>query len=107
MYNVTKARCPYGHRLDNFPFDRDFVRISLVPVEYLDHEVKFAVDNRTTGREPTFTIPGGSLQTPKAQIGTLPNPQTGISVRLLGDDALCVLVKSGFTVKGDADCGTE
>ena len=69
----------FPHRLDDFPFDRHVIRISLVPVEYLDHEVTLAVGEKTTGREQAFTIPDWSFYTPKAQIGTLPNPQTRVT----------------------------
>jgi gamma-aminobutyric acid receptor subunit beta len=68
----------FRHRLDTFPFDRHVLRISLVPVEYLEQEVKLAPDDATTGREPRFTLPDWSLQTPQSQIGSLPNPQTGV-----------------------------
>lgn len=70
----------FPHRLDEFPFDKHTVGISMVPVGHPVGEVELTVDGKKNTRQKELTIPDWTLGVPAGRIGTLTNPQIGVKL---------------------------
>lgn len=63
----------FRHSLKRFPFDQHVLKISIVPLESSEDDVKLVVDEKTTGRaEVEFTVSNWTIGMAKAQTDTLP-----------------------------------